>query len=217
MIDNTEVIGRTANFVKEKLRNDSTGHDWWHTYRVWKMSLRLAREEKDVDMFVVQLGALLHDIADWKFNNGDDKAGLRIADQWLGSLGVSRDVISHVCDVIDNVTYRGANVKTFMGSREGMIVQDADRLDVLGAIGIARTFSYGAKNDRPMHDPSQKPVMHSTFEEYKKSKSTTVNHFYEKILLLKDMMNTQTAKEIAQERHKFVEAYLEKFLDEWEV
>ncbi|HDD46278.1 MAG TPA: HD domain-containing protein [Candidatus Aenigmarchaeota archaeon] len=213
--DKESIIEQTAEFVKRRLEKEATGHDWWHAYRVWKLSLRIAEEEENVDLFVIQLAALLHDIADWKFCKGDD-AGAGLAKKWLEKLGLSEDVISHVCEIIKNISFKGARVKTQMKTKEGMIVQDADRLDALGAIGIARCFATGAKLNREIYNPKIKPKLHKTFEEYKKAESTSINHFYEKLLLLKDLMNTKAAKRIAEERHNFMEQFLERFFREWE-
>jgi uncharacterized protein len=165
---------------------------------------------------VAELAALLHDIADWKFHGGDLDAGPRVATEWLQSLGEQPETIEKVASIIKEVSYKGAGVKTTPQSIEGKVVQDADRLDALGAIGIARTFAYGGKFERPMYDPDQPPVMHQTFEEYKNSRGCTLNHFYEKILLLKERLNTDSARALAEERHKYVEEFVERFLLEWE-
>ncbi len=180
------------------------------------MALKIARNEGDVDTFVVQLGALLHDIADWKFHGGDESVGIEVARKWLEKLGVDEQTIEHVCRIIETVSFKGAGVSSKPDSKEGMIVQDADRLDALGAIGIARCFATGAKLNREIHNPEKKPVFHRDFDSYKNSNSTSINHFYEKLLLLKDRMNTLTAKQIAEERHKFMEQFLERFFKEWE-
>jgi len=215
-MNSKEIILKTIEFVKNKLSKEGTGHDWWHAERVWKMAKRIAKSEKDVDIFIVELGALLHDIADWKFNDGDEKAGSKVAREWLGKLKVDEKIISNVCHVIDNVSFKGAGVKSEMESKEGMIVQDADRLDALGAIGIARTIAYGGNKNREIYNPEIKVVMHNTFEEYKtKQSSTSINHFYEKLLLLKNLMNTKIGRKIAEKRHKFMEKYLEEFYKEW--
>jgi len=210
-----DIIKQTVEFVKEHLGKEVTGHDWWHTKRVWKTALRIAKEEKDIDLFVVQLAALLHDIADWKFHEGNDSVGPELAREWLEKFGVDKKTIDHVCEIIKDISFKGAGVKTRMKTKEGMIVQDADRLDALGAIGIARCFATGAKLNREIYNPEIKPKLHKTFEEYKKSRSTSINHFYEKLLLLKDLMNTKTAKKIAEERHKFMEQFLDRFFKEW--
>ncbi|RLJ02645.1 MAG: phosphohydrolase [Candidatus Aenigmatarchaeota archaeon] len=212
---NESVIKKTAEFVKDHLEREVTGHDWWHTERVWKLTLRIAKEEKNVDLFVVQLAALLHDIADWKFHGGDDTLGPKLAEKWLKKLKVEEETISHVCEIIKEISFKGAKVKSKMRTKEGMIVQDADRLDAIGAIGIARCFATGAKLNQEIYNPKIKPKVHKTFEEYKKAESTSINHFYEKLLLLKDLMNTKTAKKIAEKRHKFMEQFLDRFFKEW--
>jgi uncharacterized protein len=207
------VLRKTAEFVKKKLENDSSGHDWWHIYRVWKMSNRLARSERKADLFVVQLAALLHDVADWKFYS--EHAGQATARKWLVGLNVPEEDVTHICHIVDEVSFKGAHVKNKINTIEGMIVQDADRLDALGAIGIARTFAFGGSRGRKMYEPDKKAKMHKSFEEYKKSNSNSINHFYEKLLLLKDKMNTKAAKKIAVKRHKIMEQYLKEFFREW--
>ena len=210
-----EIIKKTESFVKKHLKGDVTGHDWWHIDRVRKMALRIAKKEKNVDLFVVQLAALLHDIADWKFHGGNETIGIKLAEEWLKRLKVEKNVIERVCEIIREISFKGAEVKSKMKTKEGMIVQDADRLDAIGAIGIARCFATGAKLNREIYNPEIKPRLHKTFEEYKKAKSTSINHFYEKLLLLKDLMNTKTAKKIAEKRHKFMEEFLDRFFKEW--
>ena len=168
-------------------------------------------------MFVVELAAMLHDIADWKFNNGNDKVGSQLAKEWLEKLSVDKNVISHVCQIIKDASFKGAGVKINMKTTEGMVVQDADRLDAIGAIGIGRAFAYGGKVGRPLYDPEKSPKQHKSFDDYKKyGDVSTVNHFYEKLLLLKERMNTATAKKIAEKRHKIIENFLEEFFQEWE-
>ena len=208
-------LEKTIQLVKEKLGDDSTGHDYFHIMRVRALTARLAKME-GADVYVAELAALLHDIADWKFHGGDLNEGPRVASEWLSSLGENPETIEKVAAIIKEVSYKGAGVKTTPQSIEGKVVQDADRLDALGAIGIARTFAYGGRFERPMYDPEQAPVMHQTFEEYKNAKGTTLNHFYEKILLLKDRLNTDSARILAEERHRFVEDFVERFLQEWE-
>ncbi len=210
-----EVIEKTLTYVKERLGSEVTGHDWHHTYRVWKMALRIAEQEGSVDLFIIQLASLLHDIADWKFHSSDYPAGPVIVRDLLKSLSVDEDNILHVCEIIKDLSFKGAGVKSEMKTKEGMIVQDADRLDALGAIGIARCFATGARLKRMIHDPGIKPRLHKSFDEYKKP-TTSINHFYEKLLLLKDLMNTETANKIAEKRHEFMKQYLKEFLDEWD-
>ena len=210
-----QVIVNTIEFVRKELEGEGSGHDWWHIHRVWKNALHIASGE-ECDLFVVQLAALLHDIADYKFHGGDDSVGPRVAREWLESQNVSEEIISHVCSIIKGASFKGAGVDSGMSSIEGKIVQDADRLDAIGAIGIARTFAYGGNKNREMYNPSVKPEKHNSFEEYKGNSSPTINHFYEKLLLLKDLMNTKTAKRIAADRHAYMEEYLDRFYAEWD-
>lgn len=214
-MDKRAVIEKTKKFVKNKLSGEGSGHDWWHVYRVWRSAAGIA-EKEGADLFIVELASLLHDIADWKFNDGDEDAGARLSDQWLSSLGVDRKTIGHVSDIVKNVSFKGAKVVSGIQTLEGMVVQDADRLDAIGAMGIARAFAYGGYRNREMYDPDIQPKLHQSFEDYKNSKSSTINHFYEKLLLLKDLMNTPTARKLAVERHEFMEEYLERFFKEWE-
>jgi uncharacterized protein len=209
-----EIIQQTAEYIRKEFSNDSSGHDWWHIYRVWKNAIAICEIEK-ADSFIVQLAALLHDLDDWKFNETGDETPLR-ARAWLDSLHVDSALTDSVCKIIMHISYKGAGVENKMDSLEGFIVQDADRLDAIGAIGIGRAFAYGGYKNRPMYDPDSPPKMHASFEEYKNSKSATINHFYEKLLLLKDMMNTQTAKRIAEERHQIMVKFLDQFMQEWE-
>ncbi len=210
------MIDQTVIYVKEMLAHDQTGHDWWHIHRVWQTALYIAKKEK-ADLLVVQLAALLHDIADWKFNDGDDKASAKVASEWLENIGLETVIIAHICDIINAVTFKGAGVQSQIKTIEGKAVQDADRLDALGAIGIARAFAYGGYKGMPMYDPALEPKFHASFEEYKTHKGTTINHFYEKLLLLKELMNTSTGKKLAEDRHQFIENYLNQFLLEWNI
>lgn len=210
-----QIIKDTADYIKDKLEGEGSGHDWWHIYRVWQLAKHISMKE-GADTFKVELGALLHDIADWKFNEGDEKAGGREAKKWLQSIGVTETICDEVAFIVDNVSFKGAKVENTMKGLEGMIVQDADRLDAIGAIGIARTFAYGGFKQREMYNPDIKPEIHESFEAYKNSNSNTINHFYEKLLFLKDMMNTKTAKAMAEERHKYMEGFLKEFFEEWE-
>ncbi|MBW6498792.1 MAG: HD domain-containing protein [Bacteroidales bacterium] len=210
-----QIIRKTAEFARETLAGDGSGHDWWHVYRVWKTAVRIGQREQ-ADLYVVELAALLHDIADWKFHDGDELAAPKAARTWLEKLKVEEEIIAHVCDIVAGVSFKGAGVTTPMQTLEGMVVQDADRLDALGAIGIGRAFAYGGSKGREMHNPGEKPVLHSSFEAYKKSKGPTINHFYEKLLLLKDQMNTNAGKEMAQERHHYMEQFLHRFFEEWD-
>lgn len=210
------IITKTAEFVKNKMESESTGHDWLHVYRVWNNSIKIGQIEQ-ADMFVVQLGALLHDIADWKFYDGDLTAGARIAREFLDRFQIDGEVIDHVCDIVKNVSFKGAKTAVESLSKEGQVVQDADRLDAIGAIGIARTFAYGGYKQREIYNPAIKPIIHESFEHYKNSTGTSINHFHEKLLFLKDMMNTPTAKKMAGERHAFMEEYMRRFYEEVEI
>ena len=208
-----DFIDRTANHVRTVLSGDGTGHDWWHVYRVWKMAQRIGRAE-GADLLVVKLAALLHDIADWKLHDGDSTLGPKIAREWLDSLDAH--ISDHVCQIIANISFKGAKVEQPTLSLEGKVVQDADRLDAMGAIGIARAFAYGGAKGRAIYDPTVKPTEHRTVEAYLKG-GTSVNHFYEKLLLLlKDRMNTVTGRAMAEARHRFMEDYLRRFFEEWE-
>ncbi|MUP45209.1 HD domain-containing protein [Gramella sp. BOM4] len=209
-----ELINKTAEFVKKSLQNAEGGHDWFHTERVWKNARHIA-EGEEADSLVVELAALLHDIADSKFHDGDESVGPRVASEFLKSEEVDPEIIDHVVKIIENVSFKGGNTKRSISSKELDIVQDADRLDAIGAIGIARTFNYGGFKGRALHDPEIEPKMDMTKEEYKASKAPTINHFYEKLLLLKDRMNTETARRIAADRHTFMLEYLNQFYAEW--
>lgn len=214
-MDKATIIKKTENHVKKVMTGEGSGHDWWHAYRVWKMAKHIG-EKEHVDMFVVEVAALLHDIADYKLHGGDEEIGPKTAKAWLDSLGVSEKYGNHVYSIIKDISFKGANVSSKMKTKEGMVVQDADRLDAIGAIGITRTFAFGGNKNREIYNPEIKPKMHNSFEEYKKSVSHTVNHFYEKLLLLKRLMNTHTAKKIAEGRHKYMEDFLKRFYKEWE-
>lgn len=210
----TQLIHKTIEFVKSTLADAEGGHDWWHVYRVWQLSKQIVASEK-ADLLVVELGALLHDIADSKFHRGDEKIGAQTAREFLTSLGVEDDVISHVVNIITHISFKGGKqVQTFK-SPELNIVQDADRLDALGAIGIARTFNFGGFKNREIYNPDIKPNLNMSKEQYKSSTAPTLNHFYEKLLLLKDLMNTSTGKAMAEHRHRFMEQYLNEFYREW--
>jgi len=208
-------ILKTIDFVKKTLENAEGGHDWWHIYRVWQLSKHIA-ETEEANLLVVELGALLHDIADSKFHNGNEELGSDIASEFLNSINVERSVVEHVVKIIKNISFKGGKEVQKFKSKELDIVQDADRLDAIGAIGIARTFNYGGFKGREMYNPGIKPNLNMTKEEYKNSKAPTINHFYEKLLLLKDRMNTETGKKLAKHRHKFMEQYLDEFYNEFE-
>ncbi|MCP9199385.1 HD domain-containing protein [Gramella sp. GC03-9] len=209
-----EIIKKTADFVKNSLKNAEGGHDWFHTQRVWANARHIA-EGEEADSLVVELSALLHDIADSKFHDGDETVGPRIASEFLKSEKVDATIIDHVVKIIENVSFKGGNTERNFSSTELDIVQDADRLDAIGAIGIARTFNYGGFKGRALYDPEIEPKLDMTKEEYKASKAPTINHFYEKLLLLKDRMNTETGRRIAADRHAFMVEYLDHFFAEW--
>jgi uncharacterized protein len=211
----SNLINKTILFVKEKLENAEGGHDWFHIERVYKNAIVIARDEV-CDANVVKLGALLHDIADSKFHNGDETIGPKIAREFLESEQVDEITIQHVVNIIENISFKGGNTEKVFSSIELDIVQDADRLDAIGAIGIARTFNYGGFKNRPLYNPNIAPKLQMSKEEYKNSQAPTLNHFYEKLLLLKDKMNTETGKKIAQERHRYMEGFLLQFYAEWD-
>ena len=213
-MDKEQIIAEAIEFVQQKLKDAEGGHDWFHIQRVLKNAREIAAGE-DVDLFVVELGALLHDIADYKFHNGDESVGPKIARDFLERKEVPEAVIHHVENIINWVSFKGGNEQQIFNSPELQVVQDADRLDALGAIGIARTFNYGGFKNRPFFDPDIKPNLNMSKEEYKNSTAPTINHFYEKLLLLKDRMNTNTGKKLAAERHEFMEHFLKEFYIEW--
>lgn len=214
-MDNTDIISKTITFVKGQLENAEGGHDWFHIERVYKNAILIAKEEV-CNLQVVQLSALLHDIADSKFHNGDETIGPKIARQFLESEKVPDAIINHVVLIIENISFKGGNFDKKFHSAELDIVQDSDRLDAIGAIGIARAFNYGGFKNRALYDPEIAPNTNMTIDEYKNSQAPTLNHFYEKLLLLKDKMNTSTGKKIAKERHRFMENFLAQFYAEWE-
>ncbi|MEO8253069.1 MAG: HD domain-containing protein [Flavobacterium sp.] len=214
-MNTSNLIKNTILFVKQKLENAEGGHDWFHIERVYKNALLIAKEE-NCNLQIVQLGALLHDIADSKFYDGDESVGPKVAREFLESQNVDEAIIIPVINIIENISFKGGNFEKKFHSIELDIVQDADRLDAIGAIGIARTFNYGGFKNRTLYDPEIAPNTNMSKEEYKRSKAPTLNHFYEKLLLLKDKMNTQTGKKIAQKRHEFMENFLAQFYAEWE-
>ncbi|MDE1205587.1 HD domain-containing protein [Tenacibaculum larymnensis] len=209
-----QIIQNTIEFVKETLQGAEGGHDFFHIERVYKNALLIAKDEK-VDEFVVSLGALLHDIADSKFHDGDETVGPQKARAFLESQKVSEEIITHIEKIITNISFKGGNFKQNFTSPELNVVQDADRLDAIGAVGIARCFNYGGFKNRELYNPEVTPNLNMTKEEYKKSTAPTINHFYEKLLLLKDKMNTTTGKSIAEQRHTYMEGFLEQFYKEW--
>jgi uncharacterized protein len=214
-MNNTDIVSKTITFVKKTLENAEGGHDWFHIERVYKNALLIAQDEV-CDVMVVRLGSLLHDIADSKFHDGDESVGPKTARTFLESENVDQLTIDHVIKIIENISYKGGNFEKSFTSIELDIVQDADRLDALGAIGIARTFNYGGFKNRALYDPKIAPNTKMTKEEYKNNEAPTLNHFYEKLLLLKDKMNTKTGKLIASERHRYMEGFLSQFYAEWD-
>ncbi len=208
-------IQQTIEFVKKELQNAEAGHDWWHIERVHKSAKAIAKEE-NVDLDIVEFAALLHDIADAKFNDGDEEIGPQKAGEFLKSINVNEKIIIHVQQIIRNMSFKSSLGEINFTSPEMLVVQDADRLDAIGAIGIARAFTYGGFKNRELYNPAIKPVINQSKEAYKNTTAPTINHFYEKLLLLKDKMNTLTGKKIALQRHEFMEQYLTQFYAEWE-
>ena len=213
-MNNQNIIDNTIEFVKVSLLEAEGGHDWWHIYRVWQLAKNIAEQEK-VDLLVVELGALLHDIADSKFHDGDETIGPAMAATFLNQQNVNSAVVEHVTKIIEHISFKGGNETVAFTSPELSVVQDADRLDAMGAVGIARAFNYGGFKNRALYDPNILPDLNMNKEAYKKSDSPTINHFYEKLLLLKDRMNTTTGRKMAEQRHEFLETYLEEFYKEW--
>jgi len=211
-----ELINRTIELVKEKLEGTESGHDWFHIERVWKLSLKI-QEKEGGDKLVIELAALLHDIADPKFHNGDETIASRIVNEFLTEQKVDSETIEKVIFIIENMSFKNRNDAPENLPLELKIVQDADRLDAIGAIGIARTFNFGGYKNNLMYHPDIEPKLNQSKEEYKKSNGTTINHFYEKLLLLKDLLNTEIAKEIAERRHQFMLQFLDEFYKEWNV
>lgn len=210
------IIEKTIEFVKKTLQGAEAGHDWSHIERVYKNAIQIAQGSNDINILVVELGALLHDIADSKFHNGDESIGPKIAREFLELHQVDENVIREVINIIENISFKNTKDKTKKyTSKELQIVQDADRLDAIGAIGIARAFNYGGFKNRELYNPQIQPNLNMSKEEYKNAKAPTINHFYEKLLLLKDKMNTPKGRELAEERHRFMEVFLEQFYKEW--
>ena len=210
------LLDAAAKAVFRALKGDATGHDPWHVRRVRRLADRIARREPKADRLVVSLGALLHDLADWKFRGGDLEAAPREAGRLLRRLGAADVLVRRVQDICREVSYKGAGVEDRPTSLEARIVQDADRLDALGAIGVARTFAYGGAKGRALHDPAVRPRLHRSFGQYRKSTGPTINHFHEKLLLLKDRLHTREARRIAGGRHRFMLDFLRRFRAEWE-
>ncbi|MGL5111671.1 MAG: HD domain-containing protein [Flavobacterium sp.] len=214
-MNHAKLIHNTIVFVKKTLANAEGGHDWFHIERVYKNALLIAQTEQ-CDALIVQLGALLHDIADSKFHGGDETIGPKTARKFLEEHNTEEAIIAHVEQIVANISFKGGHTERSFSSIELDIVQDADRLDAIGAIGIARAFNYGGFKNRAIHDPEIAPNLRMTKEEYKNSQAPTINHFYEKLLLLKDKMNTQTGAAIAAQRHRYMEGFLSQFYTEWE-
>ena len=213
-MDTNIIISNTIDFVKQQLKNAEGGHDWFHIERVYKNSMLIAKNEV-CDLFVIQLGALLHDIADSKFYDGDERIGPATAREFLEGQNVDFDTTEHVIKIIENISFKGGNFTSNYTSTELDIVRDADRIDAIGAIGIARAFNYGGFKNRILYDPEILPNNSMSKQEYKSSHSPTITHYYEKLLLLKDLMKTESGKKIAVERHQFMERFLEQFYSEW--
>ncbi len=212
-----EYLDHTIAFVKASLENAEAGHDWFHIERVYRLAITIAKEE-GADLFVVSLGSLLHDIADSKFHDGDEEIGPKTAGEFLTSLGLEQKIVDEVVDIVAGISFKNSLKKNTLLRRslEFKVVQDADRLDAIGAIGIARAFNYGGYKNRPFYDPAIAPEQHMSKEKYKLAKSPTINHFYEKLLLLKDQMNTGTGKRMAENRHQYMLGFLDQFFSEWE-
>jgi uncharacterized protein len=209
-MDKNLIIEATKKYAKSKLDGEATGHDFWHILRVYNTAKYIADKEGS-DLFIVEITALLHDIADWKFNDGNADIGPKLAGEWLKSLDVPREDIDKVTKIIRTMSFKGGTTDSSQKTMEGKIVQDADRLDAVGAIGIARAFAYGGFKGREIYNPDIKPENFKDFKAYKNNKGTSINHFYEKLLLLKDLMNTKTGKALAEERHEFMVNYLKEF------
>lgn len=218
-MNSKEIITKTEEYVKKALSGEGSGHDWWHIARVQNSANYIAKKERGADLLAVNLAALLHDIADRKFNGGDLDHGVEKVRIFLKSIFVENDTIEHVCEIVDTCSYAKSFMKDGkrreMKTLEGKIVQDADRLDALGAIGIARAFAYGGSKGRELYNPDQKVILPTSTKEYTLGSAHTIAHFYEKLLLLKDLMNTKTARKIAKKRHAFIELFLKEFYSEW--
>lgn len=215
-----KAIELTQNYVMKLFDGEGSGHDWWHIFRVHNNAKHIAKSEQGANIFIVELAALLHDVADRKFNEGNTDAGVEKVRIFLNSLALSREDVEHVCEIVKTCSFASSFLKDgtrrVMSTLEGKIVQDADRLDAIGAIGIARAFAYGGSKGREIYNPNIKPIMHPTGDSYTQKVSHSINHFYEKLLLLKDLMNTKTAKEMAKKRHEYMEQFLHEFYQEWE-
>ena len=212
-MDKTLMIDKTKEFVKNKLYGEGSGHDWFHIERVYNLAKYIGKKEK-ADSFIVEMCALLHDIDDWKFSNTND-IQTTVTENFLKSINIDGSYLEQIIKIIQTMSFKGGIVDSTQTTIEGKVVQDADRLDAIGAIGIARTFAYGGHKNRLIYDPDIKPMDFKSLEEVKNAENHTINHFYEKLLKLKDLMNTDTAKELAEKRHKFMENFLEEFYEEW--
>ena len=212
-MDKTLMIDKTKEFVKNKLYGEGSGHDWFHIERVYNLAKYIGKKEK-ADSFIVEMCALLHDIDDWKFSNTND-IQTTVTENFLKSINIDGSSLEQIIKIIQTMSFKGGIVDSTQTTIEGKVVQDADRLDAIGAIGIARTFAYGGHKNRLIYDPAIKPMDFKSLEEVKNAENHTINHFYEKLLKLKDLMNTDTAKELAEKRHKFMENFLEEFYEEW--
>lgn len=211
-----DIVNSTIEFVKGKLAGEGSGHDWWHIHRVFNNALQIAENEGEGDLFVIKLASLLHDIADWKFHDGDITVGYWETKRWLSNFNLDEQLIEHVASIVRDISYKGAGETSLMETVEGRIVQDADRLDAIGAIGIARTFAYGGNKNKEIYNPNIKPEFHENFQQYKESNGTVINHFYEKLFLLKDLMNTESGRKYAEKRHEFMRDFIEQFYLEWD-
>ncbi len=208
-----DVISNTIEYVKSKMQNESSGHDWWHIERVRKIALHISSHEPKADRFIVEMAAILHDMEDWKLRGSNYMHGT--VRNWLKAQNLDSASVSRICRIISEVSFKGAGVKTIPTTLEGKIVQDADRLDAMGAIGIARAFAYGGKVGREIYNPLVKPTMHQSFRAYKSGGTHTINHLYEKSLLLKERLNTETARKMAKRRHNFMKVFLKEFYTDW--
>jgi uncharacterized protein len=209
-MEKEHLIQQTADYIRFNFEQEGSGHDWWHIYRVWQLAKQIAIQEV-ANLFFSEMAALLHDLDDWKLSSHSNSKAIG----WMNEIGIKASDQTRIQTIIEEVSFKGAQVDTTPSSPESRVVQDADRLDAIGAIGIARTFAYGGHKNRLIYDPEVKPEMHASFSDYQKSTAPTINHFYEKLLLLKDRMNTKAGQEIAVQRHRFMEIYLEQFFQEW--
>lgn len=211
-LKNQHHLKDTEEFVRSYFKSEGTGHDWWHIHRVRQMALKIAKTEGG-DQFLIEMAALLHDLDDWKLKPENESSKTK---EWLNQINLNNSDSEKILEIISQISFKGAHVENLALSAEARIVQDADRLDAIGAIGVARAFSYGGSKSRLIYHPDIPPVLHDSFESYKNNTAPTINHFYEKLLLIKKRLNTQTAIDIAEKRHKFMEAFLDEFFDEWE-